>query len=184
MRSPPWFCLSFSLFFPGSSQARSSGLSGNLPCDIWPPVLRQKVKKGGPAWKCRKTAQHTTSSSCSSSSTSPASLWVMSLGLAAPVRRPRTHNWRRRGRRSAHLHWGQSSKTPKVLRTKRFSPGWRSPDTQMRKAAGELQVCVTRRAKGPFHFWPPQRDISLCFCSEIQKDNEKIWSGWLANKPL
>lgn len=48
MRSPPWFCLSFSLFFPGSSQARSSGLSGNLPCDIWPPVLRQKVKKGGP----------------------------------------------------------------------------------------------------------------------------------------
>lgn len=36
-------------FFPGSSQARSSGLSGNLPCDIWPPVLRQKVKKGGEA---------------------------------------------------------------------------------------------------------------------------------------
>lgn len=31
----------------GSSQARSPGLSGNLPCDIWLPALRQKVK-GGP----------------------------------------------------------------------------------------------------------------------------------------
>ncbi|TNN03321.1 hypothetical protein fugu_000350 [Takifugu bimaculatus] len=35
-------------FLPGSSQARSSRLSGNLPCDIWLPVLRQKVKQGGP----------------------------------------------------------------------------------------------------------------------------------------
>lgn len=38
----------FLFFLPGSSQARSSRLSGNLPCDIWLPVLRQKVKKGGP----------------------------------------------------------------------------------------------------------------------------------------
>lgn len=120
-------------------------------------VRRSKRGGGGAPWKCRKTAPHTTSSSSSSSSTSPASLWVMSLGLAAPVRRPRSHNWRRRGRRSAHLLWCQSSKTPKILQTKRFSPGWRSPGTQMRKAAGELQVCVTRRAKGPFHFWPPAR---------------------------
>lgn len=44
MWSPPWFCL---FFLPGSSQARSPGLSGNLPCDIWLPALCQKVK-GGP----------------------------------------------------------------------------------------------------------------------------------------
>lgn len=33
-------------FFPGSSQARSAGLSGNLPCDIWLPAVRHKVKRG------------------------------------------------------------------------------------------------------------------------------------------
>lgn len=157
MWSPPWFCLSFSLFFLFFPWI----LSGQKLRALWKPAMWHLAASapsegqkggGGAAWKCRKTAPHTTSSSCSSGSTSPASLWVMSLGLAAPVRRPRTHNWRRR---SAHLHWGQSSKTPKVLRTKRFSPGWRSPDTQMRKAAGELQVCVTRRAKGPFLFLTP-----------------------------
>lgn len=43
--SSPILSLSFFfvLFF-GSSQARSPGLSGNLPCDIWLPALRQKVK--------------------------------------------------------------------------------------------------------------------------------------------
>lgn len=172
--------LSLSLFFfldplrpeaPGSLETCHVTFGRQCSC-------RRSKRGGGAAWKCRKTAPHTSSSS--SSSASPASLWVMSLGLAAPVRRLRTHNWRRRGRRSAHLLWGQSSKTP----TKRSSPGWRSPDTQTRKAPAELQVCVTRRAKGPFHFQPPQRDVSLCFCSEIQKAKEKIWSGWLANKPV
>lgn len=40
--------LSSSFFFPpsGTSQARSPGLSGNLPCDIWLPALRQRVKRG------------------------------------------------------------------------------------------------------------------------------------------
>lgn len=183
MRSPPWFCLNFSFFLPGSSQARSSRLSGNLPCDIWLPVLRQKVKQGGVrvhiSWKCRKTAACTTSSS----STSSASLRLMPPALAAaPVRQPRTHTWR--ARRSARLPGGQSSRTAKPLRTGRFSPGWRSPDTQMRKAAAGSQVCVTWRAKGPFFiFWntpphPPKRDFTLYF---ILKDDK---FGCLATRPI
>lgn len=38
--------LSPSFFSPGPSQARSAGLSGNLPCDIWLPAVRHKVKRG------------------------------------------------------------------------------------------------------------------------------------------
>lgn len=85
----------------------------------------RRSNRGGPvhiSWKWRKPAAHTTSSR--SSSTSSASLWLMSLALAAaPVRQPRTHIRCRRARRSAHLPGGQSSRTAKLLRTERFSPG-------------------------------------------------------------
>lgn len=60
MWSPPRFC-----FFPlhESSQARSPQLSGKLPCDIWLPALRHKVKEKGAAFhghaeKQRNNAQH------------------------------------------------------------------------------------------------------------------------------
>lgn len=104
----------------------------------------KRVKRGPPvhiSWKCRKPAQHTTSSG----STSSAGLPVMSAGS-------RTDRSRKRRRRSARLPAGQSSRTPRLLWAKRSSPGWKSPDSQSRNPAGEAQVCATQRAGGLFHF--------------------------------
>lgn len=97
----------------------------------------KRVKRGPPvhiSWRCRKPAQHTTSS---------AALPVMSAGS-------RTDRCRKRRRWSARLPAGQSSRTPRLLWAKRFSPGWKSPDTQTRNPAGGAQVCATQRAGGLF----------------------------------
>lgn len=143
MWSPPWF-LSISLpsllLEPLRPEARGSLETCHVTFGCQRSVKR--VKRGPPvhiSWKCRKPAQHPTSSG----STSSAALPVMSAGS-------RTDRSRKRRRWSARLPAGQSSRTPRLLWAKRFSPGWKSPDTQTRNPAGEAQVCATQRAGGLF----------------------------------
>jgi len=103
--------------------------------------------KGGPvhiSWKCRNPAPHTTSTT---TATSSASLWMVSLGLGAPhMLRHTSSEWRRL---SARFPGGQNHKAPSFQWAETFSPGWKTPDTQIRNPAGKSQVCMTCIKKNP-----------------------------------
>lgn len=91
--------------------------------------------KGAPvhiSWKCRKAA------------TSSETLWMMSGGSAVRTTQPRANNWRKWRRLRARFLGGQNSRAPSFQWAKRFSPGWKSPDTQSRNTTGQSQVCTTQ----------------------------------------
>lgn len=135
MWSPPWFCLRLSFSVPWIHSGQKT--QGSLEtCHVTFGCQRSvRRSKGAPVHISRK---------CRKAATSSETLWMMSGGSAVRTTQPRANNWRKWRRLRARFLGGQNSRAPSFQWAKRFSPGWKSPDTQSRNTTGQSQVCTTQ----------------------------------------